>query len=64
MKPVVLIQRTAAGDAFVYSRYAGRERTNVAQLDSVDVGVTLPALSPDDVERLRTDPEKFFKEAA
>ncbi len=64
MKPVILIQRTPPGDAFLYSRYAGRECTNVVRLDSVPVGTVLPALSEDDVELLRDKPEMFFKEVA
>jgi hypothetical protein len=62
MRPVVLISRTLAGDAFRYSRYAQRERTHAAELSPVPVGTELPALSPADVELLRNDPDKFFKE--
>jgi hypothetical protein len=60
--PLVLIGRTLPGDAFTYARYADREMTHAVQLDPVPVGTPLPALSPADVELLRVDPNKFFKE--
>lgn len=63
MNPVVLISRTAAGDAFTYARYVHRERTvertDAFRLDPVPIGTPLPALPADDVELLRTDPEKL-----
>lgn len=62
MRPVVLVQRTLPGDAFVYTRYAGRERTNTVEFNPVDVGVELPALTPDQVELLRDKPEQFKRE--
>jgi hypothetical protein len=61
MMPVVVVSRTLPGDAFIYSRYSDRERTHSAQLDSVPVGMPLPVLRPEDVELLRTDPEKLLK---
>ena len=66
MKPVVLIERTAAGDAFRYHRFGATRRgerpasTDVVDTPTVEVGKPLIALAPDDVEWLRTDPKKFF----
>ena len=59
MKPVVLISRTTAGDAFKYSHYKGTEKTAEFAFPPVAIGVTLPALNADDVESLRVNPQAF-----
>lgn len=58
MKPVVLISRTTAGDAFVYARYESRLKTDELKFDGVPVGEVLPTLTPEEVELLRADPKK------
>ena len=65
MNPVVLVQRTPAGDAFRYERWAhppGQrfpEMTDALQLAPVPVGDSLPVLDPSDVERFRNHPKEF-----
>ena len=66
MHPLVLIERTPAGDAFRYHRFGAARRgdrpvsTDVVDTPAAKVGEVLPALSPEDVEWLRKDPDGFF----
>lgn len=65
MTPVVLIERTVAGDAFHYKRYPALRRggqpvtSHEIVTAAADVGKQLPALSPADVELFRVYPDKL-----
>lgn len=67
MVPVVMIERTPAGDAFRYHRFGATRRgtppvsTDVVDMPQAKVGDPLEAMAPEHVEWLRTDPKTFLQ---
>lgn len=64
MKPVILVQRTAMGNAFHYSRIVDGKSTHIVETEAAPVGKPLVALEPFDVEVLRERPEQILGEVA
>lgn len=57
MYPVVIIERTAAGDAYRYSRFDDGRFDYIVDTPVVPVGKPLEILTARDVEIFRTKPE-------
>ena len=59
MKPVVLVERTAMGDAVRYSRIVNGLSTDIVETETVEGGQPVKILKPEDVELFRVDPKKL-----
>lgn len=64
MKPVVLVQRTLAADAFRYTRFEDGKSTHVVETSPVSPKEPVMTLSAAHVEEMRADPKRFFGEKA
>jgi hypothetical protein len=63
MKPVVLMQRTLAGDAVRYSRIEDGKVTHIVETAAVPPKQPVEFLDAKSVEEMRAHPKLFFQES-
>lgn len=64
MRPVVLMQRTLAGDAVRYTRVEDRKVTHIVETAAVPPNQPVETLDAKSVEEMRAHPKLFFREAS